>query len=55
MAHKLYKVVETKWVGGKRTELDIGSSPKLETKAKEELRKLNISSPGRTFSLAKCK
>jgi hypothetical protein len=37
MAQKLYRVVETRWVGGNRVESDLGCAWKPEAKAREEM------------------
>ncbi len=53
MAQKLYRVVETRWVGGNRVESDLGCAWKPEAKAREEMKVLARKFPSRLFSLQK--
>lgn len=53
MAQKLYRVVEAKWIGSKRVELDIGCAWKSESAAKEERKELERKQTSRTFSIQK--
>ena len=50
---KLYRVVETRWVGGNRVESDLGCAWKPEAKAREEMKVLARKFPSRLFSLQK--
>lgn len=48
---QLYRVVESRWVGGQRVEKDIGCGWKPERRAKEEMKALQLKSSVVTYSI----